>query len=342
MSLLSRALRTATFAVLSPVEQKFLDSYTMQWSLSLGRSIGQKLVFEAQYLGSRTNHAENLSDYNWAPPAAAALATRVPFPKWGRIGGFSSGTSATYHALLLSAEKRLSHGLTFRGSYTLSKSLTCGGGRVQSSNLAVPQYPGNLSLESGYATDHIPHRFTGNFTYELPVGKGKMIRANWSGITGALLGGWNVTSIFTARTGFYLSGSVAAANCNVAFFFTCRPDRLRDPLLGGSGLVTPRWDRTAFDWPLNTTVHPAQPQRIGNAPPNALMGNGIFNADMSLLKSFHLNERMRFELRIESFNSFNHANFANPNTSVENPQFGRVFTTQTDPRVNQLGLKFYW
>ncbi len=337
-----QALKSATFGVLSPVESKYLDSYTMQWSLSLGQSIGQSFVLEAQYLGSRTNHAENLFDYNWAPPAASPLANRIPFPKWGRVAGFSSGASATYHALLLSAEKRLSHGLTFRTSYTLSKTLTYGGGRIQSSNLAVPQYPGNLRLESGYSTDHMPHRFVGNFTYELPIGKGKALGAGWSGVTDAILGGWQFAGIFTARTGFYLNSSIAAANCNIAFFMTCRPDRLRDPFLGGSGLNSPRWDRAAFDWPLNTAVHPAQPQRIGNTPPNALQGNGIFNGDLSLLKSFHVNERMRFEFRFESFNAFNHANFANPNTSVENPQFGRVFSTQTDPRVNQLGLKFYW
>jgi hypothetical protein len=42
------------------------------------------------------------------------------------------------------------------------------------------------------------------------------------------------------------------------------------------------------------------------------------------------------------FNAFNHTNFANPVSAVENPNFGRTFSTSIAPRTIQFGLKFYW
>lgn len=103
-----------------------------------------------------------------------------------------------------------------------------------------------------------------------------------------------------------------------------------------------RWDRAAFDWPLNTARHPAQPPRLGTAGTNILKGNGINNWDVSILKNTRITEWFRLEFRFEMFNAFNHPSFADPVTGPENPQFGRTFATSTDPRDIQFGLKFYW
>ena len=51
-------------------------------------------------------------------PGPGTLQNRVPFPKWNRVYGFNSGGSANYNALLVSVEKRMGHGLTFKGAYT--------------------------------------------------------------------------------------------------------------------------------------------------------------------------------------------------------------------------------
>ena len=98
---------------------------------------------------------------------------------------------------------------------------------------------------------------------------------------------------------------------------------------------------SAFDWPNNTAVHPAQPPRFGNAGPNILQGNGFENFDLSVRKGIPVNERFRFEFRFESFNALNHTNFTTPTTAVDNPNFGRTFSSLS-PRLNQLGLKLYW
>ena len=59
-------------------------------------------------------------------------------------------------------------------------------------------------------------------------------------------------------------------------------------------------------------------------------------------KDTTIRERYILEFRFEIFNAPNHANFGNPNASVDSPLFGRTTATQTEPRDMQFGLKFYW
>lgn len=337
-----QALKTATYGLLTGPEDKFLDGYTQQWSLSVARTLGSSWVLEVQYMGSKGTHLENLLDYNSTTAGPGALANRVPYQKWGRVAGFSSGAAANYNALLMNAEKRFSHGLQFKANYTWSKNLTKLGGRIANGNVTNVQDPLNTRNENGRSTDDLPHRFNANYSWELPFGKGRMVGADWNGFVQAVAGGWTVAGITTVRSGFYLRPLVAAANCNNSYFAACRPDVVGQYFLGGNGVDSPRWDRNAFDYPLNTSGgRPTRPQKLGNAGNNVLQSNGLINFDMSLQKNFLLREILRFEFRLESFNAFNHANFGDPNNNADNPLFGRVFTS-ANPRVNQLGLKMYW
>jgi len=335
------SLATAIFGVLTGPENKWIDGYTQQWSLSVAQEVAGT-VFEVQYLGSKSTHLENSMDYNATQPGPGAVQSRIPWPKWNRVFGFNSSGASNYHGLLMSAEKRMGKGLIFKAAYTFSKTLAKNGAR-STGNVGQVQNPFNLRLNNGFSVDNVPQRFTGNALYELPFGRGKKFGSGINRGLDLALGGWTLSGIVTLHNGYHLTApTVAAANCNSSPTNLCRPDVLRNPVLGGSGLVTPRWDRAAFDWPLNTAVHPAQAPRFGNSAMNILRGNGINTADIGIFKNFPFKERYRFEFRTEMFNAFNHTNFANPNTSVENPNFGRTFSTSISPRTIQFGLKFYW
>jgi hypothetical protein len=335
----SDAFKTATFGIITGPEAHFLDGQTMQYSLSLSHETSKGLVLEATYLGSRSNHLEEAYDYNFTAAGPGAVAARVPYPKWGRLYGFSSGGTAMYNSLMLTAERRLSGGLTFKGSYTVGRVVGSNGGRA-----AGIQNPANLRLEKGPTNDDVTHRFTGLYVYELPFGRGKRFLTGLSRPANAVIGGWTLAGITTFRTGFFLNPSVPSANCNASYNNSCRPDAVGMPaFLGATGVDAPRWDRSAFDWPQNTGPNrPAQPPRYGNAGPNTLLSNGLNNWDMSLQKIFRLDEMRRFEFRAETFNTFNHAQFGDPTTDLSNPLFGRVFATRVDPRDVQFALKFYW
>jgi hypothetical protein len=337
------SLATAIFGLLTGPQNKWTDGYTQQWSLTVSQELTRNTVLELQYLGSKSTHLETAQDYNAVLPGAGALQSRVPYPKWNRVYGFNSSGAANYNALLVTVEKRMGKGLMFKGAYTFSKNLAKNGAR-SSGNTGQVQNPFDLRQNNGFSSDNIPQRLTANWLYELPFGRGRRFGGNMHRAADVVLGGWQFSGIWTVHNGYQLGGgpTVGNANCNSSVQNLCRPDLLSDPLLGGNGLVTPRWDRNAFDWPLNTAKHPAQPPRFGSAMMNVLRGNGIDTTDVGISKSFLVKERYRFEFRSELFNALNHTNFASPNGSVENANFGRTFSTSIGPRSVQFALKFYW
>jgi hypothetical protein len=337
------SLATAIFGVLTGPQSKWTEGYTQQWSLSVGQEITHNIVVEVQYLGSKGTHIQNAQDYNSVQPGPGTLQNRVPYPKWNRVYGFNNSGAANYNALLVSAEKRMGKGLMFKGAYTNSKTLAKNGA-LSSGYSGQVQNPFDLRQNNGYSSDNVPQRFTANWLYELPLGRGRQWGGHMNRAADLLIGGWAVSGILTLNNGYQVAGgpTIAAANCNSSAFNLCRPDLIGNFMLGGSGLDTPRWDRNAFDWPLNTAKHPAQAPRFGSASMNILRGNATNTTDIGIFKVFAVKERYRFEFRTEMFNAFNHTNFANPNASVENPNFGRTFSTSVGPRTIQFGLKFYW
>ena len=91
----------------------------------------------------------------------------------------------------------------------------------------------------------------------------------------------------------------------------------------------------------------------GNFHRNSIYGPGVDNYNVSLLKSININESVRFQLRLETFNVFNHTQWSNINTGLSAPTAGESFggsqagssgqiTSTRDPRQLQLGGKFYF
>lgn len=238
-------------------------------------------------------------------------------------------------------EKRFSNGVAFKTSYTWAKAMGSGGARARGGDFGHVQDHGNARLEKAVTGDHLKHRFVATWLYELPFGRGKRFGSGMSGVADKIVGGWSVAGVANMRSSFHSNSSIAAANCNSATTQDCRPDVLSNPHLDANGVDSPRWDVNALDYPRNPARARRDP-RYGTAGSNILVGNGINNIDLSLLKNVRFNERFRAEFRWESFNAFNHPSFASPTSVVDNPRFGRVFSTQLDPRVNQFGLKLYW
>ncbi len=340
---LTASVSTAPIGVITSLEGKMLDGYTQQWSLSIAKTVGRNLVFEGQYLGSKSTHLEHVNEYNDAEaPSSVSLTNRVRFPKWNRVLGFSSGATANYNALILNAEKRYSYGLSFRGSYTYGKAMGGNNSRAAQGNVAVPQFSRNMQLETGRTTDDVTQRFVASYRWELPIGRGKRLGGSLPKAIDALVGGISLSGIASAQTGLPYSPGVGTGNCNIGFSNACRPDLVGDFFLGGNGRDTPRFKRDALDYPLNTRLHPAQAPRLGNAGINIFENPGSFFWDMSLAKEWKFREALRAEFRWETFNTLNHANYYINQFDPGSANFGRAFSLNGGPRIQQLGLKLYW
>ena len=70
-------------------------------------------------------------------------------------------------------------------------------------------------------------------------------------------------------------------------------------------------------------------------------GPGFNNTDFGMLKRTTIHENYAFDIRVEFFNIFNHAQFKNPDGNIDDQNFGFV-TSARDPRIGQISAKFYW
>ena len=153
-----------------------------------------------------------------------------------------------------------------------------------------------------------------------------------------VLGGWQISGITRFWSGtpinVYMGG---CSNCYVGnagnFVGLVRPDRgSGSPYLSQSDHV--HWlNPAAFVAPVEGTV--------GNIGRNAFRGPGINNWDMSLFKNINFTESRYVQLRLETFNTFNHTNWANIGGTLGSSTFGQV-TAARDPRIAQLALKLYF
>lgn len=87
----------------------------------------------------------------------------------------------------------------------------------------------------------------------------------------------------------------------------------------------------------------------GNTPPQMFYGQGAFNLDLSVAKLFRITESKVFEIRAESFNTLNHFNPNNPNTTLtynfntdaqNNASFGTTQGAQVQARRMILSARF--
>ncbi len=259
------------------------NQYSQTWSLEIQRALSTSAMVEAAYVGTSGVRLLTASDINSAPPGATNPALRQPFgAALGSIRELSNSAHSTYHGLQTKLEKRFSGGLYFLGSYTWSKSIDS---QSNGTDMAVasgqyPQDPRNPGLDRGLSSFDRAHRFVGSLVWEIPFGRGKALGSGAPRAVSAVLGGWQVSGVFTAQSGSPFSVQIACADIN-AEGNNCRPNRLASGELPANQRSIARWfDTTAFAIP--------SPVAFGNAGRNILRGPGTVNTDLALSRSIPL------------------------------------------------------
>ena len=104
-------------------------------------------------------------------------------------------------------------------------------------------------------------------------------------------------------------------------------------------LDNPYGDKTLNNW-FNPAAF-AQPAigTTGTSGRNAYLGPGSRTLDLSLVRSFRLQNMHRIEARIEAFNAFNWLRWGDPITVFSDANFGRILTA-ADPRIMQFAVKY--
>lgn len=288
-----------------------------------------------------------------APSVAQALR---PFPQYcTSLQGLNENHGKShYNSLQAKLEKRFSNGVYALVSYTLSKTISSASDNTQRDAVTWSGLQGVISpFEPGrnevIAATDTPHVLSAAFVYELPVGEGRKYLTE-PGMANALVGGWQLSTIFKYSSGlpFYFRSGF----CNVpgAFRVGCIPAITNpsavfaqdkgsfDPAAG------PLLNKDAFESVSAFNFYYGQ----GNRIEESIRGFGYRNQDLSLIKNTRLPGRTNLQIRFEVFNLWNWHTFTNPGqwgglafvNDLASPDFGRWNGSVTEPRTMQVAARF--
>ena len=330
-----------------------------QYSLGVQHALSSKTVLSVAYVGNTNRHQNDYRNIN-LPTQSALLPCVAPdvYPDCGSIGtsyqvakglpypGFTQITAAHdeanshYNSLQVDLNSQVKD-LQLRVLYTYSRAIdtSTGGSGGDLANVSNP-YAG-WRFDLGPGNSDRTHILVANFIYDIPA-----FRHTSSQLVKSTLGGWEVSGIATIESGLPINLS---AGTGVSDFLgsgaSSRPDLAGKISYPHTPVTcTPAsaclqqinyFDPTAFSVPGRGTW--------GNLGHNALRGPGRDNWDLSLFKNFTFSEARgsRFEIRLETFNAWNHTQFQNIDTGLGDKKFGQ-FTSAYNGRVLQLGGKIYF
>lgn len=317
-------------------DRNMRTSYAQQWNFTVQSEVFEDTVLSIGYNGTRGTKLVGARDINQAA-ASPAQPNYRPLPTFSDINLIASGFDSVYHSLQAQFQCRLQTGLTGLFTYTWSKSLDNASNFFASAGDAnYPQDSNNIAAERARSSFDVPHRFTGGFVYQLPVGPGRALGSNWTGAAARLLGGWQLNGIVSLQSGqpytVALPGELDNSNTgrsSYGFGAGDRPNVSSNPNL--SSPDPQQWfDPGAFSMP--------EYGSFGNAGRNIIGGPGLANVDFSVLKDIRVAETATLQFRAELFNMLNTPNFLNPNIFFGTPGFGRVLAAR-DGREVQFGMK---
>jgi Carboxypeptidase regulatory-like domain len=385
---LNSAINYGPFEPLSAsnfIDPNFNVPYNMNYNLTVQHQVNRNVVGTVSYVGSQGRRLEAVTALNPYNPALCIAqgpsctgnpvalpfdgtgpngVSTLPVPSsvWANIDEEGTFATSNYNALQATLESNGWHGINLRAAYTYSHALDNASSFENAGGTIIPQ---NHRLSYGDSGFDARHRFVVSYVYNIPI-PGSLQSNEFEK---RLLGGWGFSGINTYQTGFPVQLTETDLNslqCSNAFtLFGCwdRPDQVA-PVKH----IDPR-ATTTIDLPLNGIAQPLvpvtgnfsfdprsfQPEAlgtIGDARRNFFHGPGINNYNLSVYKNTTITERLKFQLRLDAFNAFNHAQFAAPGQSgiqggVGNNvdalgQFGQTFSTQVAARILQVSGHFYF
>jgi len=262
----------------------------------------------------------------------------------------SNQGASSYDGMLVSLRRRFSQGLQFDFNYTWSHSIDNGSSVVNTVTGGLVCDLTNLRVCRGPSDFDIRHLFNANFIYELPFGRGRMFGSGVSGWANQIIGGWEVSGIFTARSGLPFGTTTTAfpvgfnfnspAPFNNANVGTLQEGIHNDTTTGAIQFFND--PKAVFNpaKPLDGTIRFPKHGEIGSR--NMFRGPSFWNVDTALIKTFQMpwSEHHNIQIRWESFNLFNHNSFGLPAVGITGTTFGQITTSASTPREMQFAFRY--
>ena len=354
-----------TFApnALRATDNNFRTPYTQQFSLGFQHEILPDLVLSTDYVANHGVHLQGVVDINTLAPGAYTQAplnlsptltsstgvvsqrftssgtelvlNRIrPYLGYNAINTVQTVFGSNYNSLQMQLQKRFKGANLVDINYTYSKALTDN----QTDRSTAVQDRTNPRAEYGPSQYDRRHVFTADFVYELPFYRDQR------GVVGHLAGGWQFSGIVAVNSGLPFTASTSNLDPGGIGFLGAssaggRPDQIANPNRNAPH-TRQQWFNTAAFAPV-----PLGQARPGNARRGSILGPGFQRWDLGFMRNFKVYEGVRLQFRAESFNTFNHTNWAAiagttayTGQTTASSTFGTIITSR-DPRILQLALK---
>jgi Carboxypeptidase regulatory-like domain len=297
-----------------------------EWGFSVQQQLPSQILLDVGYLANEGAHMFTRTYTNAINP----LTGQRPLPSFSLVDYKRMDGVSNFNALSVTVKREFRSGWLLGANYLWSHAIDdagTGGGEAD--------YPENIACrtcERASSDQDIRQSFTSSSIYQLPFGRGrKYLNHGW---TSAILGGWNLSGIGTARTGLPLTVTISRSASALPDGNSTSPQRPNVvpgvSLTPPNGQTTHNWiNPAAFSIPANGTW--------GNAGRNLVRAPGIWQIDTALLKHNQLTERVGLDFRAEAFNLFNRAQFGLPNTNLSAlGSFGQI-TQPLNPGATGTG-----
>ncbi|MFP5226714.1 MAG: carboxypeptidase regulatory-like domain-containing protein [Acidobacteriota bacterium] len=344
--------------------QHFPDPAVAMYSLGVQRQLAPSVVWVVQYVGNVAWHQEEYRHDNNFPlstplqvrASGGSVGTYVndygqtvalptsgngptannsnsfrTYQGMGDITAMETNTNGSYNGLQTGLRVQNRWGLSGELDYTYSHEIDIQVG----DNSCCVSNPWVLKYDKGAGNYDRRHILQANYVYQLPIFRQSR------GLVKSIAGGWEVSGTFIDESGTPVANTTG-------IYFSGVGDTIG---LGGgyqnranvNGRV--HYNKNVKGWFKGSQFSAPTPSwqggpnlGFGNSSKDAVVGPGRVNFTTSLYKAFAMTERAHLEMRFESFNTFNHAEFQNLNTTQNGNNFGWV-NNDWGPRTLELGGK---
>ena len=251
------------------------------------------------------------------------LPVNIGIPwQFGSNTYLTNKSSSNYHGMLVTLDKNLSQGLQFEFNYTWSHSID---------NVSLSGSNNALFNDFGYLCDVLQPRacrgdsdfdvrqeFNGNFIYNLPVGRSKMLLPNSPRWLDEIVGGWGISGIPGYRTGLavtaYSDAFLSSFNNDAPAIFFGNKSDLKAKVNVDLASQTVYSFAGGAAGAAKVAAEFRGPLGIEYGQRNLVRGPGAFTLDMGLGKTFPIlaDNRLNLIFRADAFDVLNHPNFGPP------------------------------
>ena len=351
--------------------QNLQPAYIQQYNLTVETQLNSLTSLSIGYVGQTGHHLIDYGNENQFtqaqaqdvntllaanPNATIPTADLTPYYNLAGPGGAvlitESRAGSGYNGLQVTVRQRAAHGLEYNLNYTFAKSLTNAAGNYGAPNISQAggdqtfQDYYNSKADFGPSGDDIRHQFNAIVVYALPYGHGRQFGSTSNVLLQEVFGGWSLTNAFKAFTGPPVTitanggntGSYGGARAN-QYSRIHIVNRSINHWFGTDPTATPCTDGTGVQTGFCAYGQPST-YEFGTGANGTERAPGFYQLDTSLFKDFHVFREQTFGFRTDFFNLLNVADYGNPDSGIQDSNFGIISSVRNQERRLQLSLNY--